>query len=463
VCHDVQAWTRDTTLNIYCNDLSAATDRLPIRLQTTVLSHLIGQELANAWAGLLVKRSYRTPDGTAVQYAVGQPMGAKSSFPMLALTHHVIIRECAARVGTHNFKHYRVVGDDSVISQANVNAEYRGFMKQWGVTISESKSYASPACAKPIAEFCKRVYVLGDELTSLPVKLLVKTSREGKLAPQLQDHLQTHGVFTKDQRIHLFLAGILSKGALQDALIMNSMPGEVTGLRFPVTPNAAKLQRNQWFPDVSVEDDDIVQAYTYIAVVEQLKRLDNLVQTTALIAAALGSKAIGPDMVDSYANTMAPGKPGEEIKKIAAALPTISQTHPIVRAGADEVARITQLLFRLHSSDVAIQKKARSHLLDQFRNSLIELWSDARSARAQADRTLFMRTLAVLERVLTAPEGERFIQFQVMLQTVQRLWTVRWDRGSPVAINAVRSRVSASALSAEKNLASAADDIQLSG
>jgi len=36
---------------------------------------------------------------TSVHYAVGQPMGALSSFNMLALTHHLIAQFCAREVG----------------------------------------------------------------------------------------------------------------------------------------------------------------------------------------------------------------------------------------------------------------------------------------------------------------------------------------------------------------------------
>jgi hypothetical protein len=69
-------------------DLSAATDRLPIDLQVTILSILIGRTAAEAWKGLLVGRGYVLPSsaeryglqpGEEFRYAVGQPMGALSS------------------------------------------------------------------------------------------------------------------------------------------------------------------------------------------------------------------------------------------------------------------------------------------------------------------------------------------------------------------------------------------------
>jgi hypothetical protein len=82
--------------SLYSLDLSSATDRLPITLQKALLSKLMGSEsFAKHWANLLVGRYYKAPGLPAVKYAVGQPMGALSSWAMLAYTHHFIL-QCAA-------------------------------------------------------------------------------------------------------------------------------------------------------------------------------------------------------------------------------------------------------------------------------------------------------------------------------------------------------------------------------
>jgi len=92
----------------YCFDLSSATDRLPMRLQHSVVSTCLGLSVADAWEGILLGRSYAMEgrqaehyglvknevleplrfvnfrilkflDDLRVKYAVGQPMGAYSS------------------------------------------------------------------------------------------------------------------------------------------------------------------------------------------------------------------------------------------------------------------------------------------------------------------------------------------------------------------------------------------------
>jgi len=65
-------------MDIYSFDLSAATDRLPLRLQTQVIKILLGEKFSQAWAKLLVGRP-AIFEGVPYYYSVGQPMGAYSS------------------------------------------------------------------------------------------------------------------------------------------------------------------------------------------------------------------------------------------------------------------------------------------------------------------------------------------------------------------------------------------------
>lgn len=59
-------------------DMSAATDRLPIKLQKAILSYRFGETFSESWAQLLIGRAYHTLTNE-YRYSVGQPMGALSS------------------------------------------------------------------------------------------------------------------------------------------------------------------------------------------------------------------------------------------------------------------------------------------------------------------------------------------------------------------------------------------------
>jgi hypothetical protein len=78
-------------------------------------------------------------------------MGAYSSWAMLAITHHTIVRYSALRVGVKNFTDYAILGDDIVIRNSRVAESYRIIMDILGVTINPSKSLIS----KDFAEFAK--------------------------------------------------------------------------------------------------------------------------------------------------------------------------------------------------------------------------------------------------------------------------------------------------------------------
>lgn len=95
---------------LYSFDLSAATDRIPLVLQKVLLSPFLTAWGAELWASLLVGRSYSCPrtvqfgrgqprqklsESGYVYYGTGQPMGALSSWAMLALIHHAFVQWAA--------------------------------------------------------------------------------------------------------------------------------------------------------------------------------------------------------------------------------------------------------------------------------------------------------------------------------------------------------------------------------
>lgn len=87
---------------LFSLDLSSATDRLPIVIQSKLLDELIQEipDFGSKWSTLLVGRGYkyRLPFSNrsgVVTYTVGQPMGALSSWAMLAFTHHFIVQVAA--------------------------------------------------------------------------------------------------------------------------------------------------------------------------------------------------------------------------------------------------------------------------------------------------------------------------------------------------------------------------------
>jgi hypothetical protein len=132
----------------YSFDLTAATDRLPIDLQEDILSLL--KVNGSLWRSLLsFNWFYRS---SYIEYAVGQPMGAYSSWAMLALTHHVIVKVSAQRVGVNNFTNYAVLGDDIVINHDDVASEYLKLMELLGLSINLGKSVIS----NDMVEFAKR-------------------------------------------------------------------------------------------------------------------------------------------------------------------------------------------------------------------------------------------------------------------------------------------------------------------
>lgn len=172
-------------------DLSAATDRLPISLQIRILSDLIGSKKAELWGKILVDRDYILSSDEhlgkgvtkSLRYKVGQPMGALSSWGMLALTHHMIVQACYREVYPLTpvtwYSEYELLGDDIVLFDEKVAHAYLQFMDMIGVGINLSKSVISNNGS---FEFAKVSSYKGKTVSAIPWKMFIsQRTRMGRV------------------------------------------------------------------------------------------------------------------------------------------------------------------------------------------------------------------------------------------------------------------------------------------
>lgn len=160
--------------DLYSYDLKSATDRWPLTLLFCLMRCLFGPSLAssivqttlghNVFDVPFVKKDF------VVCFVAGQPLGYYLSWPLFALSHHVVVWMAAARVfgPSYRFKAYAVLGDDVVIGDSRVAKEYASILSDLQVTISYQKSLVSDIGA---CEFAKRFYVKGCTVDLSPVSI----------------------------------------------------------------------------------------------------------------------------------------------------------------------------------------------------------------------------------------------------------------------------------------------------
>jgi hypothetical protein len=121
-------------------------------------------------------RAYDQKYGKYVLYSVGQPMGALSSWAMLALTHHMMVAVAAHRAGFAygKFTDYAVLGDDIVIANGKVAREYLNICAEIGVKVGIHKSLIS---RKGVLEFAKRYFVNGVDCSAVPLVEIASATR----------------------------------------------------------------------------------------------------------------------------------------------------------------------------------------------------------------------------------------------------------------------------------------------
>jgi hypothetical protein len=139
---------------VYCYDLSSATDRFPLELQTAVLEGLGLKHYADAMHEL-VKVPFKVNtkvDGVPVQeqwsYKTGQPMGLYGSFHLFNLTHCLLLAVLCDDVGLKPEDVYRVIGDDVVITNSSVANLYKQCLEGLDVGVSPTKSIISDSLSE---------------------------------------------------------------------------------------------------------------------------------------------------------------------------------------------------------------------------------------------------------------------------------------------------------------------------
>lgn len=126
-------------------DLKSATDTIPQELYRAVLTPVLGEDVVEGWLSLLCDRWYRTPRETHhcapkyVKYSRGQPMGALSSWPSMALVHHALTLYAAFLEGKdlEIWTEYRVLGDDNTNGCKAVAVRYREESGKLGVLFGD--------------------------------------------------------------------------------------------------------------------------------------------------------------------------------------------------------------------------------------------------------------------------------------------------------------------------------------
>lgn len=158
-------------------DLSSCTDRFPGLLQALILWKCNALTLWQAfwWLQVIAKRTFtaRSSEGTldSVRYRVGQPMGALSSWPVMALCHHVLVQlsySLAYPKSVKIFTDYALLGDDLVIRDKKVAESYKEVISSFGMEWSPSKSFE----AEGLSEFAKSLFRSGEDLKPFPLALL---------------------------------------------------------------------------------------------------------------------------------------------------------------------------------------------------------------------------------------------------------------------------------------------------
>jgi hypothetical protein len=176
-------------------DLSNASDTIPFYLYEEI-GNFIRAGLGTAWVALFNRDFYISKSVVEawepnkvrpehVRYASGQPMGALSSWPFMALVHHVLVwYSFGSR--KQSLGKYLILGDDVVIFDEVVYAKYCTLLNTLGCSYTHNISTVG-------FEFAKRTFLKGKEITGAYTQALWASRNEPELFTLEWRNLGTRG------------------------------------------------------------------------------------------------------------------------------------------------------------------------------------------------------------------------------------------------------------------------------
>jgi hypothetical protein len=180
---------------VYSVDQSSCTDLFPMDCQMTILNERFGNNLATRVRTVMCDREWKVtlPSGkvTSVRWAVGQPMGIYGSWPLMAVTHHLLVQYCAwrssGRKSLETFRHYVICGDDIVIGRKAVADSYLKVVKLLGMKVNLTKSHISggKTLVDPVSEFAKITIWKGKPLHPIRPNMVLRSVKDWRYAVPL--------------------------------------------------------------------------------------------------------------------------------------------------------------------------------------------------------------------------------------------------------------------------------------
>lgn len=178
----------------YSIDLTAATDRFPIELISLVLEAKLGKSYVESWKTIMVGYPFDIPGGR-LNYKVGNPMGAYSSWSSFALAHHFVVYSCIHDLHlTWDQVPYCLLGDDIVIGHQGVAELYLMKIRFLGVDVSPLKTHKSST----FLEFAKRMFYEGVEISPFPISGLKEVEKSSILLCQYFNEASIKGWIYSD-------------------------------------------------------------------------------------------------------------------------------------------------------------------------------------------------------------------------------------------------------------------------
>lgn len=238
-------WTRtdEEERSIASFDHSSCTDLFPFEFQLEILRRFQTPLFVESYRNVMVQRNYSIKMPTSKQirqvtWNTGQPMGALSSWPLMAVSHHMLVlyahwRSHGKKFPKALFDKYCILGDDIVIADKATSTAYLKLTRDLGMKINLTKSHISQG-KDLVAEFAKVIVWNGHIIHVIkPTQCSAAISNWRLAVPLLLEYKNNAHFKTYVSTMHTLIDRYFPRGR-RVLLYLLSTPSYIGGLDFRI-------------------------------------------------------------------------------------------------------------------------------------------------------------------------------------------------------------------------------------
>lgn len=322
------------------------TSFIPIGLISSFLDSLFGRNIGSLFVDIFSPKTIGNPE---LGMEIGTPglllRGVLAFRYIVIFMFVVLINSCAASLGItdRNTFYFNSFGD-FFITNTQLAEKVLELFNKLGITVGKFEA-AAPGNDYSFASFGNSLFWAGINITGLNIFIMNAMLVMNSLAWRVQVGGQLSGFFTTADLFWKWIVPLINAVDAKHLTMLNTLPSIISGITKPLLVGSlAWMAEGAWYSINGFTNNDAVQLYVYVVMVDVLTRLDSALRI-CLNYAQFATMASSKERIDRYIDEAGKAHPFSSLRDLV----TSAMNHPFIWAFQSIIALAISTLFVLTS------------------------------------------------------------------------------------------------------------------